>query len=54
MMKNLQHVPKVHQEDIGRALGCVYLPEALARKYPDAAREWDRTGLSAAPVFGNL
>ena len=38
-----QHLGKVkilHQEDVQRDLGEVYLPEALARKYPNAAKEW--------------
>ena len=30
----------LHAEDLSRGYGEVYLPFALARKYPDAAREW--------------
>jgi integrase len=30
----------LHQEDLAVGLGEVYLPDALARKYPNAAREW--------------
>jgi integron integrase len=40
LMEHLQRVRQVHQEDLGRGLGRVYLPDALARKYPNAAREW--------------
>ena len=40
LMQHLQRVREVHQEDLGRGIGHVYLPEALVRKYPDAAREW--------------
>ena len=29
-----------HNEDLADGFGCVYLPHALARKYPNAAREW--------------
>lgn len=38
-----EHLEKVrlrHQEDLKNGYGCVYLPGALARKYPNAAREW--------------
>jgi integron integrase len=37
------HVAKVrelHQADLKQGYGAVYLPDALARKYPNAAREW--------------
>jgi integron integrase len=30
----------VHRRDLGEGFGEVYLPHALARKYPSAAREW--------------
>src|SRR5262249_11075395 len=39
----LQHVDRVHdlhQRDLARGLGTVPLPEALARKYVNAAKEW--------------
>ena len=29
-----------HQEDLKNGYGAVYLPGALERKYPNAAREW--------------
>lgn len=38
-----RHLAKVrcqHQEDIARGLGSVELPNALARKYPNAPKEW--------------
>lgn len=37
------HLAKVrlqHEEDMGHGCGSVYLPYALERKYPNAAREW--------------
>jgi integron integrase len=34
LMQHLLQVRKVHQNDIARGLGRVYLPEALSRKYP--------------------
>ncbi len=30
----------LHQRDIAAGFGAVWLPHALARKYPNAAREW--------------
>lgn len=38
-----QHLAKVrllHEQDLRAGLGRVWLPHALARKYPNAAREW--------------
>jgi integron integrase len=38
-----EHLEKVrfrHQEDLKMGFGAVYLPGALERKYPNAAREW--------------
>ncbi|MDP2785835.1 MAG: integron integrase [Sulfurimicrobium sp.] len=37
------HVAKVrmlHEDDLQQGFGAVYLPDALDRKYPNAAREW--------------
>lgn len=31
----------VHEQDMAEGYGEVYLPHALARKYPSAAREWN-------------
>src|SRR6266487_1504922 len=36
----LQTARKLHAEDLGKGHGAVYLPFALARKYPNAEREW--------------
>ena len=40
LTQHLGRVKKLHEEDVQRGLGGVYLPEALARKYPNAAHEW--------------
>lgn len=37
---HLQHVKALHEEDLAKGYGAVYLPDALERKYPNAAREW--------------
>lgn len=37
---HLAEVRRLHEEDLAQGLGEVYLPEALGRKYPNAAREW--------------
>lgn len=36
----LAHAKRIHQLDLSEGFGCVYLPYALARKYPNACREW--------------
>ena len=37
---HLERVRSLHEQDLGRGCGRVYLPHALARKYPSAASEW--------------
>lgn len=38
--RHLAEVEALHRKDLGRGAGWVELPHALARKYPDAGREW--------------
>jgi integron integrase len=38
--KHLREVRRQHEDDLARGFGCVYLPDALERKYPRANREW--------------
>jgi len=40
LREHLERVRWMHQEDLQRGGGAVYLPGALDRKYPNAAREW--------------
>jgi len=37
---HLKEVQRLHQDDLVKGLGRVELPDALARKYPNAAKEW--------------
>ena len=37
---HLDRVRQLHQQDLKQGYGKVYLPDALARKYPQADREW--------------
>ena len=37
---HLETAKQLHDEDLAAGLGAVFLPDALARKYPNAAREW--------------
>jgi integron integrase len=37
---HLDHVEEIHQQDLARGRGKVYLPFALKRKYPNAQRAW--------------
>lgn len=36
----LAEVRALHQHDLARGFGSVYLPDALHRKYPNAPKEW--------------
>jgi len=38
--EHLERVKMVHQADLAKGYGSVYLPYALERKYPNASREW--------------
>ena len=40
LQEHLQHVKRVHDDDLARGYGHVYLPFALERKYPNANRKW--------------
>lgn len=40
MTEHLLRVRDLHQQDLAAGNGSVYLPDALERKYPDAARQW--------------
>jgi integron integrase len=40
LREHLEAVRMRHQEDLKEGYGAVYLPGALERKYPKAAREW--------------
>ena len=37
---HLQKVKVLHEKDLSEGHGAVYLPYALERKYPNAAKEW--------------
>ncbi|MEM9008590.1 MAG: tyrosine-type recombinase/integrase [Cyanobacteria bacterium P01_F01_bin.86] len=40
LQTQLQQVKRRHQQDLNQGYGDAFLPFALARKYPNAAREW--------------
>ena len=40
LQEHLRHVKVIHQGDLAKGYGRVYLPFALERKYPHANREW--------------
>jgi integron integrase len=40
LQRHLQKVKAQHEQDIEDGFGDVYLPDALRRKFPNAAREW--------------
>ncbi len=40
LQRHLRKVKVLHEEDCAAGYGAVYLPDALARKYPSAATDW--------------
>lgn len=40
LQEHLLRVKRLHDDDLVRGNGAVYLPDALERKYPNANREW--------------
>ncbi len=58
--RHLSEVRVLHERDLGRGAGAVELPMALARKYPNAEREWawqwafPATRLTRDDVTGSL
>jgi integron integrase len=40
LSKHLEFVRELHRDDLQEGAGAVSLPDALSRKYPNAAREW--------------
>ena len=40
LQAHLARIQELHQQDLARGHGAVYLPTALGRKYPGAARSW--------------
>lgn len=40
LQAHLLKVRELHTEDLAQGYGAVYLPNALERKYPNAAKEW--------------
>ncbi|OHX37812.1 integrase [Methylomonas sp. LWB] len=58
LLNHLDKVKAVHDQDLADGYGAVYLPYALAKKYPNAEREWGwqyvfpARSLSADPLSG--
>jgi integron integrase len=40
LQTHLEQVQAMHQDDLRQGYGTVFLPDALARKFPNAEREW--------------
>jgi integron integrase len=40
LRKHLEEVKAIHENDLKKGYGTVYLPEGLERKYPNASKEW--------------
>jgi integron integrase len=58
LRNHLERVKMIHEKNLAQGYGSVYLPNALARKYPKAEREWNwqyvfpGRGLSKDPRSG--
>ncbi|MEM9266991.1 MAG: integron integrase, partial [Cyanobacteria bacterium P01_F01_bin.13] len=51
LQEHLQQVKYLHKQDLERGQGAVDLPFALARKYPNACREWSWQYVFPFPSF---
>ncbi len=40
LLMQLAHARRIHDRDLRAGFGKVWMPDALARKYPNAARDW--------------
>ena len=40
LQEHLKYVKKLHEKDLSQGFGSVYLPNALAKKYKNAPKEW--------------
>lgn len=49
VQRHLQRLKALHEQDLREGFGHVYLPYALARKYPKADREWGWQWVFPAP-----
>jgi len=49
LQAHLKRVKLIHQQDLAQGFGCVYLPYALDRKYPNACRKWSWQYVFPAP-----
>jgi len=60
LQEHLERVKLLHQDDMAKGYGRVYLPYALGRKYPNACLEWGwqyvfpAKGLSKDPQTGDI
>lgn len=60
LKKQLGKSKELHEQDLANGYGRVYLPHALARKYPNADREWiwqyvfPSENMSKDPVSGGI
>lgn len=60
LQNHLEKVKLLHEQDLARGYGEVFLPNALARKYPHACKEWGwqyvfpSRGLSRDPRSGKI
>lgn len=58
LLEHIDNIKELHEKDLSIGHGAVFLPDAISRKYPDAAKEWKwqyifpASGLSVDPKSG--
>lgn len=50
LQKQMEKARQLHDQDLAEGFGAVYLPDALARKYPQAAKAWGWQYVFPSPV----
>ena len=60
LRKHLEKVKYLHESDLAKGFGEVFLPDALSRKYPNSAKQWawqyvfPSSKLSVDPISGKV
>jgi len=60
LREHLEEVKSMHENDLAKGFGKVFMPDALSRKYPNAAKEWawqyvfPSSRLSVDPLSGKV
>jgi integron integrase len=53
LKKHMEKTKLLHDADLGKDLGAVFMPDALAVKYPSSAKSWGWQYVFPSPVLSN-